>query len=175
MRHKTLLMLPVILAAAITLSGSAWPRRVNTRPATSQSRPKKGNARHHSAQTYTVTAHDRKQMREACAAIRFSGFDKPAYSRNESFFITNNSHDPLCRLELSVTYLLSDGRMLHERVIPVECDIPPGHTRNVTVPAWDRQGTFRYCRSKAPARGGAIPFDVSFTPVSFTFIKTPRR
>ncbi len=101
--------------------------------------------------------------------IAFSGFDKPQNSSRESFFITNNTDRHMTGLTLYVEYLTEDGRQLHKRFLRLSCDIPAGETRQATVESWDRQHSFRYTLSAAPARSAhpATPFTVRFDPVSF--------
>lgn len=89
------------------------------------------------AATVTVTDPD-------TSAIAIAGFDKPVDSRTESFFIINRTHHTLTGITVTLTYSDTSGRQLHQATHRVECDIPPGHTRQATVPSWDRQQSFYY-------------------------------
>lgn len=101
--------------------------------------------------------------------ISFSGFDKPQNSSKESFFITNNTDRQMTGVTLYIEYLTEDGRQLHKRFLRLSCDIPAGETRQAVVESWDKQHSFRYTRSAAPARSPhpATAFIVRFDPVSF--------
>lgn len=89
-----------------------------------------------------------------------SGYEKPLRSVRESAMFTNESDRTVCGLTLDLSYADMKGRELHRRSVKLECDIPPGATRQIYWPTWDRQFTFYYHRSPKP-RGLATPYDVT--------------
>lgn len=97
--------------------------------------------------------------------ITFSGFDKPANSSTESFFITNNTNRTLTGVSLYIEYLTPDGRQLHKQFLRLSCNIPPNETRKTDVRSWDTQRSFHFEKS-APSRRSA-PFSVRFDPVAY--------
>lgn len=98
--------------------------------------------------------------------IYFSGFDKPATSRKESFLITNESSRTIVGLNLRISYFDLQGRMLHARDITIEdITVPPGETRQKTIKSFDESGTLYHVNSKHP-KSGAQPFTVSISILS---------
>ncbi len=97
------------------------------------------------------------------STLIFSGYDKPNSASRETFFVTNQMPDSATVLELNVTlsYFDMQGRMLHRAAHSVKAVIPPGQTRNVSVPAWDRNHAFHYYKSNPPSRRPSTPFRVS--------------
>lgn len=93
--------------------------------------------------------------------LRLAGFDKPLRSNVETLFVTNNLACRVIGLNLTIDYVDTSGRMLHSRQVAVVTDIPPGHTRQVSFPTWDRQQSFYYWRSRKPERADGTPFDVA--------------
>jgi hypothetical protein len=102
--------------------------------------------------------------------ITFSGFDKPATSLKESFFVVNNTDCTLAGMKLEIEYLTTDGRQLHKRELDLKCDIPSGETRKIDVKSWDTQKSFRYYKS-AESRKSAMPFKVKITLISCSLIE----
>ena len=102
----------------------------------------------------------------ADSCVRLSGFDKTLASRRESFFVSNlmDSAD-LVWLSMRIDYLDMSGRQLHQRRARVRCDVPPGQTRRVDIPAWDIQKVYYYHKSEPRRRvmAAAAPFDISIT------------
>jgi hypothetical protein len=93
--------------------------------------------------------------------VRCSGFEKTLRSRHESFFVTNCQSDTITAMALTITYLDTSGRMLHRVSRHVDCNIPGGETRQLTIPTWDSQQTFYYRLSTVPKlTTRATPFDV---------------
>lgn len=95
-------------------------------------------------------------------AVRLSGYDKPNNAVRETFFITNLMPDSLDieAVNVTLTYLDMSGRILHEASHTVRASVPAAQTRNVSVPAWDRNRAFHYFRSAAPARRASTPYKV---------------
>lgn len=101
--------------------------------------------------------------------LSLRGYDKPLRSLRESIFVTNRFDSPISGFAIDVEYTDGRGEMLHRRMISVKCDVPPGETRQLYVPAWDRHYTYYYkstrIRKHAP---DAVPYDVTIRPVSVT-------
>ena len=93
--------------------------------------------------------------------LRVTGYDKPLRSRRETFFVTNHAESEAVRLALTIEYLDASGRQLHKRSAAVDCEIPAGETRNLSLPSWDKQQSFYYTHSTVPTRTEqATPYDV---------------
>lgn len=101
--------------------------------------------------------------------LTVSGFDKLLTSKKESFFISNNSNVCVRTVTLTVTYLDTDGAMLHQSTHTLALDLPAGETRRVQIPSFDKQGVFYYYLSDVPrTRRPATPFMVKVTVDSYT-------
>lgn len=95
--------------------------------------------------------------------LNFSGYDKPANTNCETFFVSNlGEAGTLRKIEIKIDYRTLDKRMLHSRVVTVKCDVPPKQTRIVEVRSWDKQNSFRYYRSRE-GRNNATPYDAHIT------------
>lgn len=90
------------------------------------------------------------------------GYDKPNAAVRESFFAVNNTADSLTLggMEIELTYIAMDGRMLHRVTRWVPCDIPPGQTRSLSIPTWDINHAFHYYLTPAPKRKPSEPYRV---------------
>lgn len=98
------------------------------------------------------------------AMVTLHGYEKTLRATKETFFITNTTKRRISAVELSITYLDSSERTLHERTEIVRLDIPPGETRRADIKSWDTQRTFYYIHSPRP-RVSAIPYSVRITPL----------
>lgn len=107
--------------------------------------------------------------------IRFAGYDKPNRATRETFFVTNNLPDSATIVQLEVTFTYSDmqDRMLHRADRTIECNIPHGETRKLSVRSWDSNHAFHYFRSTPPQRRPSTPYKVSSTVTRA--ILTPRQ
>ncbi len=102
--------------------------------------------------------------------ISLSGYEKPLRSRTETVFATNHSEHHISKLHLTISYHDMQGRELHTRSISVRCDIPPGTTRLITFPSWDKQQVFYYRLSSKPVRADGTPYDIHCSCDSATII-----
>ncbi len=93
-------------------------------------------------------------------AVSLAGYDKPQRSSRESFHAINSDTVWIGALALTFTYFDISGQMLHRAARRVAADLPPGETRLVTVPSWDRQRAFYYIHS-APQRTAGTPYEVT--------------
>lgn len=100
------------------------------------------------------------------AALVFSGYDKLLRSTKESFFVSNRTDSPVSRLIFNIEYLDMNRRTLDSRTDSVEIKLPPGGTRRVDIPSWDRQKTFYYYRSPQPKTAQATPYRVRISLVA---------
>ncbi len=89
------------------------------------------------------------------------GYDKLLRSARETFFVVNNSSCHLKAISLTLTYYDMKGRMLHSRTAEIECNIPGGETRQLSLPSWDVQQLFYFYASPAPRRA-ATPYKVTY-------------
>ncbi|MDE6270249.1 MAG: hypothetical protein K2M12_05265 [Muribaculaceae bacterium] len=99
-------------------------------------------------------------------ALTVAGYDKTLSSRRESFFVSNHMDSAtVVWIGATIDYLDTGGNQLHRRHTGMRCDIPPGQTRRIDIPAWDRQGVYYY-RGSEPGRrvqAAASPFDIRFS------------
>ncbi len=99
-------------------------------------------------------------------SVSFSGYDKNISSPKEAFLITNGSTASLQAVSLRIDYFDMNGLMLHSRTYSAECLVPPGETRKIDIPTWDRQNSFYYYLSNEPKKV-ATPYKVTITPLSY--------
>lgn len=116
----------------------------------------------------SVRADSTQEWKNLAGRIRFSGFDKTPSSTKESFFITNMTDSVLRGLTVDIEYTDLSGRLLHERSVDIDCEIPSTDTRRVDIPTWDIQHSFRHYRCSATRRP-TTPFRVKITPLSLAF------
>ncbi len=102
--------------------------------------------------------------------LKISGYDKPLNSYKESFFATNNSNDTIIHIQLTFNYFDSQKRQLHSATKNINCTIPPGETRQLSISSWDKQKAFFYYRSPQPRRQ-ATPYSVTH---SIDFVVTTK-
>lgn len=96
----------------------------------------------------------------------FSGYDKEVSSNIESFILTNPTDKFITGFNVVIEYLDMQGRMFHSREITESCHVPPGESRRIDIPGWDKQHTYYYYLGNEPRRV-ATPFKVVFHPKSF--------
>ena len=89
--------------------------------------------------------------------VRFSGYEKTLRSTRETVIF-------------HITYFDAQGRQLHKVRKNLYAGIPPGETRRLDFPTWDRQFAFYYIRSPRP-RVSAIPYNVSISPDTLIFAR----
>ncbi len=136
----------ILLAPAL---GAQRTTRANLRPAGSPA-----NASVESPAPYALVT-------PGVETLRVTGYDKPLRSRRETFFVTNHAESEAVKLALTIEYLDAAGRQLHKRSAAVDCEIPAGETRNLSLPSWDKQQSFYYVHSTVPTRTEqATPYDV---------------
>ncbi|WP_289640842.1 hypothetical protein [uncultured Muribaculum sp.] len=100
-------------------------------------------------------------------SITIADYDKPLRSNYETFFVTNRHSRTIVRITVDIDYIDMNGSQLHSRSVTVECDIPPGATRQLHTRAWDRQKAFYHHTTRSKPRSPhARPYKVVVTPVS---------
>lgn len=100
-------------------------------------------------------------------SITIADYDKPLRSNYETFFVTNRHSRTIVRITVDIDYIGMNGSQLHSRSVTVECDIPPGATRQLHTRAWDRQKAFYHHTTRSKPRSPhARPYKVVVTPVS---------
>lgn len=157
-----------LFIASMTLTASG--RRVKVPAATKGY--KTGQAK--SEKTFTVDSLSIAEGRpnpsgRGLDAVEMSRFDKPVESRYETFFVTNRAATTLTAVTLRIDYYTSGGEKMHSRTVTAECNIPPGETRQLSVPSFDRQQTYRYQGSRIPPRRPSTPFTVRLTPLRLRY------
>ena len=95
-------------------------------------------------------------------AVEFYGYEKTLRSTRETVFVTNRSSRTTAALRFTIRYYDAQGRLLHSRIVSTSAEIPPGETRRVDFPSWDKQCTFYYMGSPRP-RTSAIPYSIKIT------------
>lgn len=100
-------------------------------------------------------------------SITIADYDKPLRSNYETFFVTNRHSRTIVRITIDIDYIYMNGSQLHSRSVTVECEIPPGATRQLHTRAWDRQKAFYHHTTRSKPRSPhARPYKVVVTPVS---------
>ncbi len=100
-------------------------------------------------------------------SITIADYDKPLRSNYETFFVTNRHNRTIVRITIDIDYIDMNGSQLHSRSVTVECEIPPGATRQLHTRAWDRQKAFYHHTTRSKPRSPhARPYKVVVTPVS---------
>lgn len=100
-------------------------------------------------------------------SITIADYDKPLRSNYETIFVTNRHQRKLVQITINIDYIDMNGSQLHCRSVTVECDIPPGTTRQLQMRAWDRQKAFYHHTTRSKPRSPhARPYKVVVTPVS---------
>lgn len=97
--------------------------------------------------------------------ISYHGYDKPAPSDVETFFISNSTDRTLVSVGLYIIYMDLSGKQINKRFVKADCDIPSGETRLISIRSWDKQHSFYYFESQKPRRT-AHPYKVRLDPVS---------
>ncbi|WP_303744144.1 hypothetical protein [uncultured Muribaculum sp.] len=100
-------------------------------------------------------------------SITIADYDKPLRPNYETFFVTNRHSRTIVRITIDIDYIDMNGSQLHSRSVTVECEIPPGATRQLHTRAWDRQKAFYHHTTRSKPRSPhARPYKVVVTPVS---------
>lgn len=126
------------------------------------------------------TRHSRSHMRSKIAAIphhtdikadtfllpprdsiTLSGYDKPLRTTHETLLVTNSTARPVTGIALTINYLDMKGRQLHSRTDTLLIRIPPGETRMLRFPSWDRQQSYYYHLGPEPRSSRFTPYTVS--------------
>ena len=102
--------------------------------------------------------------------IEISGYDKPLNSNKETFFVSNRGEATIVSIGITLNYFDSQERQLHKTTKTIHCSIPPGETRLLSIPSWDKQNSFYYHRSAQPRRQ-ATPYSVTH---SIDFVVTSK-
>lgn len=92
--------------------------------------------------------------------VVISGYDKPLTSHYETFFTTNKGNTTITAINITFNYFDNKKRQLHSATKNINCTIPPGETRQLSVSSWDKQKSFYYYRSAKPRRQ-ATPYSVT--------------
>ncbi len=101
--------------------------------------------------------------------LRLSGYAKTLRSGKESITVTNNSEVTLRGVTLEITYLSTDGKMIHKRTVTLPATLPAGESRTETFPTWDIHHFHYYAGGTAPTektKGKAIPFEIALRLIS---------
>ena len=102
--------------------------------------------------------------------IEISGYDKPLNSNKETFFVSNRGEATIVSIGITLNYFDSQERQLHKTTKTINCSIPTGETRLLSIPSWDKQNSFYYHRSAQPRRQ-ATPYSVTH---SIDFVVTSK-
>lgn len=92
--------------------------------------------------------------------VVISGYDKPLSSRYETFFATNKGNTTITAINITLNYFDKHNRQLHSATRNINCTIPPGETRQLSISSWDKQKAFYYYLSPQPRRQ-ATPYKVT--------------
>lgn len=94
--------------------------------------------------------------------IRFCGYEKTLRATRETIFIENLSDSTIAEISLTIEYLDSDGRQIHQRAIRRETNLPPRQTRRFDLKSWDTQKSYYYINGDKP-RKSATPYNIKIT------------
>lgn len=150
------IFLPVVtalLAVAIPLGATGGEKRQNSTRHGLKAIPR---------QTAQVSAASLDTITGDGIAVDFYGYEKTLRSTRETVFVTNRSSRPTAALRFTINYYDAQGRLLHSRQVRAAAEIPPGETRRLDFPSWDKQCTFYYTGSPRP-RTPAIPYSIKIT------------
>ena len=150
------IFLPVVtalLAVAIPLGATGGEKRQNSTRHGLKAIPR---------QTAQVSATSLDTITGDGIAVDFYGYEKTLRSTRETVFVTNRSSRPTAALRFTINYYDAQGRLLHSRKVTAAAEIPPGETRRLDFPSWDKQCTFYYTGSPRP-RTPAIPYSIKIT------------
>lgn len=151
-------LLAIVFVALLTVS--AAPRR--------QSTIAKGLK---PAETVVPTSGIDSVVAPGRSLITVDGYQKVLRAYRESMFVVNHTSDTLVGLRLDITYTTPAGVQLHRRQKTVECIVPPGERRNITIPSWDTQRQFYYIGSPRPKRAKGSPYAADIKVAAAYFSK----
>lgn len=143
---------------------------------TAQSRKKTKPAPGFAARAQVASVQTMPQLWDSIApaadSIGIAGYEKTLKATRESMLVINRSSQPFEAIKLEIAYLDMAGNMLHKATHMVDVSVPPGETRMVNVPTFDRQGLFYYHLSPVPTRAvRATPFEVKVSVKNIYFRK----
>lgn len=95
-------------------------------------------------------------------SVEVRGFDKPLYSVKETFLVTNKLSRRISSITLTINYIDIADRVFNSRTVTVDCSIPSGTTRQLSIKSFDTQKSYYYIRSRRP-RAQSAPFQVAIT------------
>ena len=116
-----------------------------------------------SIQNDTIT-----EIEQINAIVEISGFKKAVASRVESVMLKNlNCCDTINAVVVDIDYRTPKGQQLNRRTVTFNAIIPPGETRHVSVPSWDRQQLFYHVNTPPVKKTQrTTPFTVTIVPQS---------
>lgn len=154
--------LAAILLFSITLAGSLSAQRHNT--------IRKGLKVDRGVLTSGVISDALDTVAASVDSVKFTGYEKTLRATRETVFVTNLAAREIDRLIFTVTYLDTQGRVLHRARKNLYGGIPPGETRKMDFPTWDRQFAFYYIGSPRP-RVSARPYNVRIVADTIIYIR----
>ena len=119
---------------------------------------------------YSAIAHGDTIKKPSTDILKISGYDKPLNSHKETFFVTNNGEHAIVGINITFNYFDNQNRQLHSATRHINCTIPPGETRQLSISSWDKQKSFYYHRSAKPRRQ-ATPYRLTH---SINFVITSK-
>lgn len=160
MKHFFLL----IIALTVTVAASAQNYR----------RPTPNKPSRHTAAAQVVEIQCDTVVAPPADSVVVTGFDKQLRSKRETMFVSNHTARPITSITLRIDYFDMAGHMLHSATHSTSVDLPPGQTRQIELPAFDRTDRFYYHLSPAPTRvQQATPFTVTVTVLLITHPSNP--
>ncbi len=122
------------------------------------------------AQSADIAPAEAPSLTPATDSLDISGYDKPLRSTRETLFITNRCSTTVTLVTLSLTYGTVAGVMLHSREVTLPCAIPPGETRQLSFPSWDRQKAYYHHLTRViPRSSKAIPYRTEIKIIGAAF------
>lgn len=99
--------------------------------------------------------------------IILSGYKKTVNDAFESFFVDNQTPFLISHLTLKFQYTNAlTGQIIKEATYEVQCDIPSGQMRQLSIRTFDKQHSFYYANSRKPNRP-ATPYSISYKLMAY--------
>ena len=157
---KHFLLFLIALTMAVAASAQNYRRPTPNKPA------------RHAVAAQTVEIQCDTVANPPADSVVVTGFDKQLRSKRETMFVSNHTARTITSITLRIDYFDMAGHQLHSATHSTSVDLPPGQTRQIEVPAFDRTDRFYYHLSPAPTRAQqATPFTVTVTVLQITHPK----
>ncbi len=95
-------------------------------------------------------------------AVSMHGYDKRCGEVYETFILRNETHNyHISRVLIRLLYTMSDGTVIADREVYVDCDLKPGAIENVRLKSFENAKNYYYY-THPPKRRSGIPYKVQY-------------